>query len=188
MSFKNYRVFSLQKDCGMKSSSRILLCLLASAGVAGCSVPIKHHVFIAPQISGTVTRAGQPVEGMHMQLVDVLNASGEPQAGAHTQETITDAQGHFTLGPMTQLAHRVDNPLFKVDQHTVPWGLRMSQDDQNWQVGWVSDPDMLGEVPQTVVTAQCDLAVESKSSVIEGDIAIVGMGPCKLKVAVASKK
>ena len=188
MSFKNYRVFSLQKDCGMTSSSRILLCLLVAAGVAGCSVPIKHQVFIAPQISGTVTRAGQPVQGMHMQLVDVLNASGEPQPGAHMQEAVTDAQGHFTLGPIKQVAHRVDNPLLKVDQHTVPWGLRMSQDDQNWQVGWVSDPDMLGEVPQTVVTAQCDLAVESKSSVIEGDIAIVGMGPCKLKVAAASKK
>ncbi len=188
MSFKNYRVFSLQKDCGMTSSSRILLCLLVAAGVAGCSVPIKHQVFIAPQISGTVTRAGQPVQGMHMQLVDVLNGTGEPQPGAQTQEAVTDAQGHFMLGPIKQLAHKVDNPLFKVDQHTVPWGLRMSQDAQTWQVGWVSDPDMLGEVPQTMVTAQCDLASDSRSSTIEGDVAVVGMGPCKLKVAAASKK
>ncbi|NYE29385.1 hypothetical protein HDE78_002343 [Rhodanobacter sp. K2T2] len=172
----------------MTSSSRILLCVLAAAGVVGCSVPIKHRYLIAPQISGTVTRAGQPVQGMHMQLVDVLNASGEPQPGAQTQEAVTDAQGHFTLGPIKQQARRIDNPLFKVDQHTVPWGLRMSQDGQTWNVGWVSDPDMLGEVPNAVVTAQCDLAADSKSSVIEGDIAVVGIGPCKLKVAVASKK
>ena len=172
----------------MKSSSRILLCVLAAASVVGCSVPIKHQYLTAPQIIGTVTRAGEPVEGIHMQLVDVLNASGEPVLGAVTQEAVTDAQGHFKLGPMKQLAHRVNNPLFKVDQHTVPWGLRMSKDDQTWHVGWASDPDMFGEVPKTVVTAQCDLAVDSKSSVIDGDIAIVGTGPCKLKVAVTSKK
>lgn len=172
----------------MKSSSRILLCALAVASAAGCSVPIKHQYLTAPQISGTVTRAGKPVQGMRVQLVDVLNASGEPQPGATTQETVTDAQGHFTLGPMKQLARRVDNPLFKVDQHTVPWGLRMSSDDRTWNAGWVSDPDMLGEVPKTLVIAQCDLALDSKSSVIEGDIAIVGIGPCKLKVAAAPKK
>ena len=172
----------------MKSSSRILLCVLGAAGMVGCSVPIKHQYLTAPQISGTVTSAGKPVEGIHIQLVDVVNASGEPALGATTQEAVTDAQGHFTLGPMKQLARRVDNPLFKVDQRTVPWGLRISKDDQTWNVGWVSDPDMLGEVPKTLVTAQCDLAVDSKSSVIDGDIAIVGMGPCKLKVAVASKK
>ena len=172
----------------MTSSSRILLCALAAASVAGCSVPIKHQVFTAPQISGTVTNAGKPVEGIHVQLVDVVNASGEPMPGATTQEAVTDAQGHFTLGPIKQVAHRVDNPLLKVDQHTVPWGLRMSRDEQAWQAGWLSDPDMLGQVPKTLVTAHCDLAADSKSSVIEGDIAVVGMGPCKLKVAVASKK
>ena len=171
----------------MTSSSRILLCVLAAAGVVGCSVPIKHRYLTAPQISGTVTRAGQPVQGMHMQLVDVLNATGEPQPGAQTREAVTDAQGHFTLGPIKQLAHRVDNPLFKVDQHTVPWGLRVSKDGQTWQVGWASDPDMLGEVPKATVSAECDLAAESRSSTIEGDVAAVGMGPCKLKVAAASK-
>ncbi len=172
----------------MKLSSRILLCGLAAASVVGCSVPLKHQYLTAPQISGTVTRAGQPVQGMHMQLVDVLNATGEPQRGANTQEAVTDAQGHFTLGPIKQVARKVDNPLLKVDQHTVPWGLRTSNDGQTWQVGWLSDPDTLGEVPKTVVTAECDLAADSKSSVIEGDIAVVGTGPCKLKVAVARKK
>ena len=158
------------------------------AGIAGCSVPIKHQVFTAPQISGIVTRDGKPVEGIHMQLVDVLNGSGELVAASITQEAVTDAQGRFTLGPMKQLAHRVDNPLFRVDQHTVPWGLRISNDGQTWHAGWLSDPDMFGEVPKTVVTAQCDLSVESKSSVINGDIAIVGKGPCNLKVAAAGKK
>ena len=169
----------------MKSFLRMSLCVLA---IAGCSVPIKHQIFTAPRISGTVTRGGKPAEGIHMQLVDVLNASGEPVAGSIKQETVTDAQGRFTLGPMKQVAHKVDNPLFKVDQHTVPWGLRLSEDGQTWHAGWLSDPDMFGDVPKTVVTAQCDLATDSKSSVIDGDISIVGTGPCKLKVAVAPKK
>lgn len=159
-----------------------------TAGIVGCSVPIKHQIYTAPQISGSVTRGGKPVEGIHMQLVDVLNASGEPVAASIKQETVTDAQGHFTLGPMKQVAHNVDNPLFKVDQHTVPWGLRISNDGQTWQGGWLSDTDMFGDVPKTVVSAECDLAVDSKSSVIDGDIAIVGTGLCHLKVAVARKK
>jgi hypothetical protein len=188
MSFKKLSRNQLSKGSSMKSFLRVSLFVLAAAGMVGCSVPIKHKYLTAPQISGTVTLAGKPVEGIHVQLVDVLNATGEPARGAVTKETVTDAQGHFTLGPMKQLARRVDNPLFKVDQRTVPWGLRMSKDDQNWQVGWASDPDMFGEVPKTVVTAQCDLAADSRSSVIDGDIAIVGIGPCKLKVAVASKK
>jgi hypothetical protein len=70
----------------------------------------------------------------------------------------------------------------------VPWGLRLSTDDATWQAGWISDPDMFGEVPKAVVHAVCDLTADSKSSVIDGDIAIVGKGPCNLKVAVAGKK
>lgn len=157
------------------------------AGIAGCSVPIRHHVFSAPQISGTVTRAGKPVEGLHVQLVDVLNASGEPSATATTQEAVTDAQGRFTLGPIKQVEHTLDNPLLRVDQRTVPWGLRFSSDDRTWQAGWLSDPDMFGEVPTTQVAAACDLAAASKSSVIEGDIGIVGKGPCSLKLAMVKK-
>lgn len=158
------------------------------AGIVGCSVPIRHQVFTAPQISGTVTRGGKPVEGFHVQLADVLNASGELVAASITQQAVTDAQGHFAIGPIKQVAHKVDNPLFKVDQHTVPWGLRLSNDGQTWHAGWVSDPDMFGEVPKTAVTAQCDLAVDSKSSTIDGDIAIVGKGPCHLQIAAAVKK
>ncbi len=176
-----------QKDRRMKSMFQASLCVL-TAGIVGCSVPIKHHVFAAPQISGTVTRAGKPVEGIHMQLVDVLNAAGEPVAASIRQEAVTDAQGHFALGPFKQVAHKVDNPLLNVDQHIVPWGLRMSKDGQTWHAGWLSDPDMFGEVPKTVVTAECDLAVDSKSSVIAGDIAVVGSGPCNLKIVEAKKK
>jgi hypothetical protein len=159
-----------------------------TAGIAGCSVPIRHHVFGAPQISGTVTRDGKPVEGIHMQLVDVLSASGEPAPTSIKQETVTDAHGHFTLGPIKQVEHKLDNPLLKVDQRLVPWGLRFSNDDQSWHAGWLSDPDMFGEVPKTLVTAECDLAAESKSSTIVGDVASVGNGPCNLKIAVDRKK
>lgn len=162
--------------------------LAVMAGIVGCSVPIRHQVYIAPQISGTVTRDGKPVQGVHIQLADVLNASGELVAASITQQAVTDAQGHFTVGPIKQVAHEVDNPLFKVDQHTVPWGLRLSNDGQQWLAGFLSDPDVFGEVPRTVVIAQCDLASASKSSVIEGDIALVGSGPCRLKLAVAVKK
>ncbi len=172
----------------MKSFLRVALCMSAAMGIVGCSVPIKHQYLVAPKISGTVMRAGKPVAGIHMQLVDVLNASGEPAAGSIKQEAVTDAQGHFTLGPMKQVARKIDNPLLKVDQHTVPWGLLMSNDDQAWHAGWVSDPDMFGDVPKSVVYAVCDLAADSKSSVIDGDIAIVGKGPCNLKVAATKKK
>ncbi len=172
----------------MRSFFRLSLGVLVAAAVVGCSVPIKHRVLTAPKVSGTVTRAGQPVQGIHVQLVDVLNASGEPAPGAVIQQAVTDALGRFTLGPMQQQARKLDNPLFKVDQHTVPWGLRLSADGRLWHAGWLSDPDMFGDVPKAVVTAQCDLAAASKSSVIDGDIAIVGKGPCHLKVVEAKKQ
>ena len=176
-----------KKDRVVKSLERA--CVFAvMAAIVGCSVPIRHQVYTAPQITGTVVRDGKPVEGFHVQLADVLNPSGELVAASITQQAITDAQGHFALGPITQVAHKVDNPLFKVDQHTVPWGLRLSSDGQAWHTGWVSDPDVFGKVPKALVTAQCDLAVDSKSSVIEGDIANVGNGPCLLKLAVVVKK
>lgn len=181
------RAVSQQKGRGMKSLFQASLFVL-TAGIVGCSVPIKHRVFAAPQISGTVTRAGKPAEGIHMQLVDVLNAEGEPAAASIKQEAVTDAEGHFTLGPIKQMAHKIDNPLLRVDQRTVPWGLRMSEDGQVWHAGWLSDPDMFGDVPKTLVTAECDLAVDSKSSVIAGDIAVVGKGPCNLKIVEAKKK
>jgi hypothetical protein len=183
---KNHHAVS-QGNRGMKSLLKAVSYVVL-AGIVGCSVPIRHHVFSAPQISGTVTRAGKPVSGIHVQLVDVLNASGEPSATATSQEAVTDAQGHFTLGPIKQVEHKLDNPLLKVDQRTVPWGLRFSSDDHTWQGGWLSDPDMFGEVPATQVAAECDLATDSKSSVIDGDIAIVGKGPCHLKLAVTGKK
>jgi hypothetical protein len=180
------RVVSHPKERGMTLPARLLLCA-AAAFVVGCSVPIKHPYFTAPSMRGTVTRAGKPVQGIHMQLVEVVNASGETAPGAATQEAVTDAQGHFTLGPIRQTARRLDNPLFKVDQHTVPWALRISNDGQTWRAGWLSDPDMLGEVPTSVVIAHCDLDADSRSSVIDGDVAAVGKGPCHLKLAVAKK-
>lgn len=188
MSFKNIVMHPVvERDRIVKSL--LHACLFAAmAGIVGCSVPIRHEVFTAPQISGTVIRDGKPVEGFHVQLADVLNPSGELVAASITRQAVTDAQGHFALGPIRQVAHKVDNPLFKVDQHTVPWGLRLSSDGQAWHTGWVSDPDVFGKVPKALVTAQCDLAVDSKSSVIEGDIASVGKGPCLLKLAVAAKK
>ena len=187
MPCKNIHAVTHQKDRGLKWLFHASLFALM-AGIFGCSVPIKHRVLAAPQISGTVTRAGKPVQGMHMQLVDVLNASGEPAAASVRQEAVTDAQGHFTLGPIKQMAHQLDNPLLRVDQRTVPWGLRMSEDGQAWHAGWLSDPDMFGEVPKAVVTAECDLSADSKSSVIDGDIALVGIGPCHLKIVEAKKK
>jgi hypothetical protein len=178
------RAVSHPKERGMTLPARLLLCA-AAAFVVGCSVPIKHPYFTAPSMRGTVTRAGKPVQGIHMQLVEVVNASGETAPGAATQEAVTDAQGHFTLGPIRQTARRLDNPLFKVDQHTVPWALRISNDGQTWRAGWLSDPDMLGEVPTSVVIAHCDLDADSRSSDITVDD--VGKGPCHLKLAVAKK-
>jgi hypothetical protein len=176
-----------EKDRGMKSFHRTSLCVLAAV-LAGCSVPLKHSYLTAPQIDGIVTRAGKPVAGMHVQLAEILDEGGELDSSSLKQEAVTDAQGHFSVGPIRREAGRTNNPLFKVDQRTVPWGLRLSKDDASWQAGWVSDPDMFGDVPKSVVRASCDLGDDSKSSVIDGDIAIVGKGPCNLKVTVVGKK
>ena len=171
----------------MKSLSSMLT--LASAAVlAGC-IPVKHHDLSAPQISGTVTRAGVPVPGFHVQLADVLTAGGAPAPGALEDEAVTDGQGHFTVGPIYRVNKRKASiPLASVDLHTVPWGLRLSADNKTWRAGWLSDPTMFGQVPKAPVSALCDLSVDSKSSVIDGDLAIVGNGPCILQLIEKKKK
>lgn len=158
----------------------ILLMSAAVAVLAGC-VHVKHDDPVAPQISGTVTRAGVPVAGVHVQLVEAFDDAGAPQADAQKDEVLTDDQGHFTVGPLYRKAKRVD-------LHTVPWGVRLSADDKTWHAGWLSDPTMLGAVPKAPVSAMCDLAVDSKTSAIAGDLAAMGKGPCILQLIEKTKK
>lgn len=170
----------------MNSCFPMLACA-ALVSLAGCGV-IKHQVRTAPLISGTVTRAGVPVSGIHVQLADALNDAGAVAADAARDEVVTDAHGHFTVGPLHRMTRKSSVPLFNVSQHTVPWGLRLSKDGQVWQSGWLSDPTLFGVVPKAPISALCDLAVDSKSSVVDGDIAVVGKGPCLLQLVVAKKK
>ena len=153
---------------------------VAAAALAGC-VHVRHNDPVAPQISGTVTRAGVPMAGVHVQLVEAFDGAGVPLPDAEKAEVVTDGQGHFTIGPLYRKAKRVA-------LHTVPWGLRLSVDDKTWHAGWLSDPTLLGTVPKAPVSAMCDLAVDSRTSVIAGDAAAMGKGPCLLQLIEKNKK
>ncbi|HEY0199372.1 MAG TPA: carboxypeptidase-like regulatory domain-containing protein [Rhodanobacter sp.] len=162
--------------------------MVASAVVLSGCIPIKHRYLTAPLISGTVTRAGVPVPGVHVQLADVLNDTGVPTSDALKDDAVTDAQGHFTVGPLYRVAKNMKVSVVKVNLKTVPWGLRLSSDSKTWHAGWLSDPTMIGEVPKAPLSAMCDLSVDSKSSVIDGDIQVVGNGPCILQLVEKKKK
>ncbi|MEO8998226.1 MAG: hypothetical protein ABI227_03175 [Rhodanobacter sp.] len=155
------------------------------AGLAGC-VPWPHHYLTAPRIGGTVIKAGRPVAGVRIQLADVMDEAGEMASTARKQEVVTDAQGHFTVGPIRRFAWSAHVPVLTVTQNTVPWGLRLSTDGQPLRAGWLSDPTLFGEVLSVPLEATCDLNAASKSSVIEGYKSLVGNGPCTL--AAESKK
>ncbi|MBD8872123.1 hypothetical protein [Rhodanobacter sp. DHB23] len=163
----------------MKSLS-LLLASAAAVMLAGC-VQVRHTDPVAPQVSGTVTRAGVPVAGVHVQLVEAFDEAGAPLPDAEKDEVLTDDQGHFTVGPLYRKAKRVD-------LHTVPWGLRLSVDDKTWHAGWLSDPTMLGVVPEAPISAMCDLAVDSKTSAIAGDNQVMGKGPCLLQLIGKTRK
>jgi hypothetical protein len=166
----------------MKLFSSVLL-IASIAALSGCMpIPIKHHNLTAPLISGTVTRACVPVPGIHVQLVDQFDDTGAPAPGALKDEAVTDEQGHFTVGPLSRVTKK------SVDLHTVPWGLRLSADDKAWHAGWLVDPTVFGEVPKAPISALCDFSVDSKSSVIDGDIAVAGNGQCILQLVEKKKK
>ena len=156
------------------------------AGLAGC-VPWPHHYFTAPQIRGTVSRAGKPVAGAHVRLADLMTASRTVSTAAITQEAVTDAQGHFSVGPIRRFSWQAHVPLVSVYQHTAPWGLQLSTDDAAWQPGWLSDYSLYAEVSKLPLTAHCDLDAPFRSSVIEGDISLVGNGPCQLAISESDK-
>ncbi len=166
----------------MKLFSSVLL-IASIAVLSGCiPIPMKHHNLTAPLISGTVTRAGVPVSGTHVQLVDQFDDTGAPAPGALKDEAVTDQQGHFTVGPLSRVTKK------RVDLHTVPWGLRLSSDDKTWQPGWLVDPTVYGEVPKAPISALCDFSVDSKSSAIDGDLAVAGNGRCILQLVEKTKK
>ena len=169
----------------MKMQHHMLSCTLL-ASLAGC-VPWPHHYLTAPRISGMVVRAGQPAGGVHVQLADMLTDRGDIAADALRQDVVTDAQGRFAVGPLRRFGWTAPVPVFNVDQHTTPWGLRLSADGRSWQPGWLSDPTLLGDVVHAPLVARCELGAASRSSVIAGDTSLVGNGSCTL-AAPESKK
>ena len=166
----------------MRPVFQLLLCILFAclfAGLAGCVV-WPHHVLTAPRISGTVIRAGQPVAGVHVRLADVLTAGGTLAPTAIRQDAVTDAQGHFVIGPIRRFAWTGQVPVLGVAERTFPWGLQLSADGRAWQPGWLQDPTLFSYVMKTTLVARCDLGAASRSSVIAGDASLVGNGSCTL--------
>lgn len=154
--------------------------------LAGC-VPWPHHYLTAPRIEGIVIRAGAPVAGMHVRLADLMTDSGTLAAKAMTQEAVTDAHGRFSVGPVRRFSWRSHVPLISVYQHAAPWGLQLSSDGASWRAGWLSDFSLYTEVPKRMLTASCDAAAPSPSSVVEGDKSLVGNGPCHLALLESDK-
>ena len=155
-----------------------LLCVLF-AGLSGCVV-WPHHYLTAPRISGTVSRAGQPVAGVHVRLADVMTAGGVMAPTAIRQDAVTDAQGHFAIGPIRRFAWTGPVPVLGVAERAFPWGLQISGDGHAWQPGWLQDPTLIGYVVKVTLVARCDLGAASRSSVIAGDASLVGNGSCTL--------
>jgi hypothetical protein len=156
------------------------------AALAGC-VPWPHHYLTAPQIRGTVSRDGKPVAGAHVRLADLMTVSRTVSPAALTQEAVTDAQGHFSVGPIRRFSWQAHVPLASVYQHNAPWGLQMSNGGAAWQPGWLSDYSLFAEVSKMPLTAQCDLGAPFRSSVIEGDLSLVGYGRCQLAISESDK-
>jgi hypothetical protein len=169
-----------------RSAALVALLVGLLAGLAGC-VPWPHHYLTAPHIVGTVSHAGKPVAGARVRLADLMTQTGAAANDANKQEVVTDAQGHFTLGPLRRFSWRSHVPLVSVYEHTAPWGLQLSGADASWQPGWLSDPTLFGEVPKAPLTASCDPAAPSRSSVVKGDKSLVGNGPCQLAISESDK-
>lgn len=74
---------------------RMLWSLSLALSVSAC-LPAPHRVYLAPLISGTVTRGGEPVAGTQLRL----RATGTEQVAVAT----SGPDGHFELGPLSQLA------------------------------------------------------------------------------------
>jgi hypothetical protein len=168
------------------SLSRSVALGLVIGALTGC-VPWPHHYLTAPQIVGTVSRAGKPVPGARVRLADLMTETGTVSADAITQQAITDAQGHFSLGPIRRFSWRSHVPLVSVYQHTAPWGMQLSTGDAAWQPGWLSDYSLLAEVLKVPVVANCDLGAPSQSSVIKGDKSLLGNGSCQLAISESDK-
>jgi hypothetical protein len=169
----------------MRHFFRTLVCVLPAC-LAGC-VPWPHHVLTAPRISGTVLHSGKPVAGVRVQLADVMTAQGVVQAGAVTQDAVTDAQGHFAIGPIRRFAWTGQVPVLGVAERAFPWGLQLSSHANAWQPGWLEDPTLFGYVVNVPLVARCDLDAASRSSVIGGNESLVGNGSCTLTTMELSK-
>ena len=167
----------------MRHYSRTLACVLCAC-LAGC-VPWPHHVLTAPRISGTVIRAGKPAAGVRVQLSDLMTAQGTFEAGTITQHAVTDAQGHFAIGPIRRFAWT--GHALGVTERAYPWGLQLSASAHAWQPGWLEDPTLFAYVVNGTLVARCDLDAASRSSVIGGHESLVGNGSCTLTAPESSK-
>jgi hypothetical protein len=161
-----------------KKSSLVRFTLLGAARLSlSACVPWPHHELSAPEIIGSVELSGARVAHAHIQLSDMLDASGHALANARTVDVVADADGHFRIGPIRRFAwtsHVGDRP--------VPWGLSFSTDDQPLRAGWLSDSAGKGFVPDEPVIAICDLKSPAVSSGIGGYQQLQGRGVCSMAV------
>jgi len=140
-------------------------------------VPWPHHELSAPEIIGSIEHSGTPVAHAHIQLSDMLDASGHAVDKAKTLEVVADAEGHFRIGPIRRFvwtSHAGERP--------VPWGLSFSTDGQPVRAGWLSDPAQKGFVLDEPVIAICDLKSSAVSSGIGGYQQLQGRGLCSMAV------
>jgi hypothetical protein len=88
-----------------KKSSLVRFTLLGAAQLSlSACVPWPHHELSAPEIIGSVELSGARVAHAHIQLSDMLDASGHALANARTVDVVADADGHFRIGPIRRFA------------------------------------------------------------------------------------
>ena len=159
-----------------RSLIRFSLLCAAPLSLSAC-VPWPHHELSAPEIIGSIENFGAPVAHVHIQLSDMLDASGHAEAKAKTLDVVADARGHFQIGPIRRFvwtSHVRDRP--------VPWGLSFSTDGGPLRAGWLSDPAERGFVLDEPVIAICDLKSSAVSSGIGGYQQLQGHGVCSMAV------
>lgn len=141
----------------------------------------------APRLVGTLQRDGLPMAQTRIRLVHRLSHDGQPADNAEMVETISDADGHFSIGPIGKKSHAAHISWFGLGESAADWGLQIQQGDQ-WLTGWNSGKG-ISYAPRTQVVADCDIARQAATGEIAGAGAGTrGSGFCRLSLAPQTKQ